>query len=217
VTAAADFGKSQLHAAIGRFALGAADGPGAIEAFARAVHVNPNDAALHRSLASALMQEDRSSEALAEYVVVLVLDPLDAAAHAGIGRILVQTGHDADAVNALRRATELAPADSDTRYALASALERLGRREEAAQHFARVEQAQRQTLADRRRELSAASLRQEAALRAAEGQLNAAIALYEKAVAIEPDPAVYTLLAELYGRVGRAVDAARAKALAEKK
>ena len=216
VAAAAVFGESQLHAAIGRFALSAADGPGAIDAFARAVRANPNDPAMHRLLAGALLQQDRADEALAEFVAVLLIDPLDAAAHAGIGQIHLQTGRDADAVDALRRATDLAPADSETRYALASALERLGRTEEAAQHFARVEQAQRQTLADRRRELSAAALKQEAALRTAEGRFDAAIALYEKALAVESDPVVYSRLADLYAKVGRALDAARARALYEK-
>ena len=216
VTTAPVLGESQLHAAIGRFALRAADGPGAIDAFARAVRANPNDPAMHRLLASTLLQQDRAGEALAEFVAVLLIDPLDAAAHAGIGQIHLQTGRDADAVDALRRATDLAPADSETRYALASALERLGRTEEAAQHFARVEQAQRQMLADRRRELSAASLKQEAALRTAEGRFDTAIALYEKALEIESDPVVYSRLADLYAKVGRAPDAARARALYEK-
>jgi len=214
--AATAFGKSQLYAAIGRFALNAADGSQAIGASARAVRANPNDPAMHRLLAGALLQQDRADEALAEFVAVLLIDPLDVVAHAGIGRIYLQAGRDADAVDALRRATDLAPADGEIRYALATALERLGRREEAAQHFARVEQAQRQALADRRRELSAASLKQEAALRAAEGRLDAAIDLYEKALAVESDPAVYGRLADLYAKVGRALDAARARALYEK-
>ena len=216
VAAATVFGKSQLNAAVGRFALNAADGSGAIDAFARAIRANPNDLAMHRGLAGALLQQDRADEALAEFVAVLLIDPLDAASHAGIGRIHLQKGNDTAAVDALRRATDLAPADGETRYALASALERLGRREEAAQHFARVEQAQRQTLADRRRELSAAALKQEATLRTAEGQFEAAIALYEKALAVESDPLVYGQLADLYAKVGRAVDASRARALYEK-
>jgi tetratricopeptide (TPR) repeat protein len=216
VAAATAFGKSQLYAAIGRFALNAADGSDAIGASARAVRASPNDPAMHRLLAGALLQQDRADEALAEFVAVLLIDPLDVVAHAGIGRIYLQAGRDGDAVDALRRATELAPADGEMRYALATALERLGRRDEAAQHFARVEQAQRQRLADRRRELSAAALKQEATLRTAEGQLDAAIMLYEKALAVESDPLVYGQLAELYAKVGRAVDAARARAAYEK-
>ena len=216
VTAADVLGESQLHAAIGRFALVAADNPAAIVAFSRAVHTNPNDLTMHRLLANTLLQEDRVDEALAEFVTVLLIDPLDAAAHAGIGQIYLQKGRDADAVNALRRATDLAPGDGETRYALATALERLGRSEEAAQHFARAEQAQRQALADQRRELSAAALKQEAALRAAEGRLDTAITLYEQALAVESDPLVYSRLADLYARAGRPLDAARAKALYEK-
>jgi len=216
VTAAAVFGESQLHAAIGRFAVRAADGPGSIDAFARATRANPNDPALHRSLAGALLQQDRPDEALAEFLAQLLIDPLDAAAHAGIGQIHLQAGRDVDAVDALRRATDLAPANTETRYALASALERLGRTSEAAQHFALVEQGQRQTLADRRRELSAAALKQEAALRDAEGRVDAAIALYEQALAVESDPVVYGRLADLYAKAGRAADAIRARAMYEK-
>jgi tetratricopeptide (TPR) repeat protein len=216
VAAAAVSGESQLHASIGRFALGAADGPGAIDAFARAVRANPNDPAMHRFLAGALMQQDRAGEALAEFVAELLIDPQDAGALAGIGQIHLQAGRDADAVDALRRATDLAPANSEARYALASALARLGRTEEAAQHFARVEQAQRQMLADRRRTLSHDVLKEEAALRAAEGRFDTAIALYEKALAVGADPAVYGRLADLYAKVGRAPDAARARALYEK-
>lgn len=216
VAAAVPFGESQLHAAIGRFAVGDADGPAGIDAFARAVTANPNDPAMHRLLATTLMQQDRAEEAVAEFVAALLIDPLDAAAHAGIGRIRLQTGRDADAVDALRRATDLAPTDSEARYALASALERLGRSKEAAEHFARVEQAQRQALADQRRELSAAVLKQEATLRTAEGRFDDAIALYEKALAVESDPVVYRRLADLYAKVGRPLDAARARALSEK-
>jgi tetratricopeptide (TPR) repeat protein len=171
---------------------------------------------MHRLLATTLMQQDRAEEAVAEFVAALLIDPLDAAAHAGIGRIRLQTGRDADAVDALRRATDLAPTDSEARYALASALERLGRSKEAAEHFARVEQAQRQALADQRRELSAAVLKQEATLRTAEGRFDDAIALYEKALAVESDPVVYRRLADLYAKVGRPLDAARARALSEK-
>ena len=92
---------------------------------------------------------------------------------------------------------------------------RAAEREGRAAHTAHGE-AQRQALADRRRELSAASLKQEAALRTAEGHFDAAIALYEKALAIESDPVVYSRLADLYAKVGRPLDASRARALSEK-
>lgn len=168
VATAAVSGEQHLYASIGRFALGATDGAGAIDAFARAVRADPNDPATHRVLAGALMQQDRVAEALAEFVAALLIEPRDAEAHAGIGRIHLHAGRDAEAVDALQRAADLAPASIETRYALASALERLGRTSEAAEHFTRVEQAQRQMLDDRRRTLAADVLAEEAAARAAQ-------------------------------------------------
>jgi tetratricopeptide (TPR) repeat protein len=210
-------GESQLHAAVGRSASAAADVAGAIGSFTRAVAANPNDAALHKQLAGSLVQQDRAEEAIVEFVAALLIDAEDAEAHAGIGQIHLNAGRDADAVDALRRATEVAPANHDARYALANALVRLGRTREAAEHFVRVEQAQRQMLADRRRSLSHDVLKEEAALRTAEGRFDAAIALYEKALAVNAaDPSVFGHLASLYSKVGRAPDAARARAMYEK-
>ena len=210
-------GESQLHAAVGRSASAAADVPGAIASLTSAVAANPNDGTLHKHLAASLVQQDRAEEAFVEFVAALLINPEDAEAHAGIGRIHLNAGRDADAADALRRATEIAPADHDARYALANALVRLGRTQEAAQHFDRVEQAQRQTIADRRRTLSHDVLKEEAALRTAEGRFEAAIDLYEQALAVTAtDPSVYERLASLYSKVGRAPDAARARAIYEK-
>ena len=210
-------GESQLHAAVGRSASAAADVPGAIASLTSAVAANPNDGAMHKHLAASLVQQDRAGEAFVEFVAALLINPGDAEAHAGIGRIHLNAGRDADAADALRRATEIAPADHDARYALANALVRLGRTQEAAEHFTRVEQAQRQMLADRRRTLSHDVLKEEAALRTAEGRFEAAIALYEQALLVSAaDPSVYERLASLYAKVGRAPDAARARAMYEK-
>jgi tetratricopeptide (TPR) repeat protein len=216
VAAAAVAGESQLHASVGRFAINAADVPGALDAFARAVSADLNDPGAHKVLASALLEQDRTGDAFAEFMAALLIDPQDAEAFVGIGRIFLNAGHDDDAVDALRRATDLTPGNIDARYALASALERIGRTEDAARHFARVEQAQRQALTDRRRTMSLGVLKEEAALRASEGRLEAAIALYERALAVEAEPAVYGRLTDLYSKVGRTLDAARARAIYEK-
>jgi tetratricopeptide (TPR) repeat protein len=213
--AAAIHGESQLHGAVARLASGAADFPAAIAALQRAVNAQPNDPAMHRLLARALVQQDRADEAVAEFVAALLIDPRDAEALAGIGQIHLNAGRHTEAAEVLGRATEMSPGNSEVRYALASALVRLGRTEEAAQHFAEIEQAQRQLLADRRRTLSSDVLKEEAALRVAEGQLEAAVTLYEKALAVAADPALYGQLAELYAKVGRALDAARALAMYE--
>jgi len=214
--AAAIAGESQLYGSIGRLASGAADLPGTIDAFARAVSGNPNDGAMHRFLGETLAQQDRADDALAEFTAALLIDSRDAEAYDGIGRVHLNAGRLADAVNALQHATDIDPSHSETTYALATALARLGRSDDAAQQFARVEQQQRQILADRRRTLSSDVLKEEAALRVAEGKFDLAIALYEKAAGVGSDPDVYSRLADLYARVGRAADAARARAMYEK-
>jgi tetratricopeptide (TPR) repeat protein len=243
-------GRSRFYTSIGRLAGDAADVPGAIAAFARSVSASPNDPIGHRYLAGALLQQDRADEAFAELVAALLIDPLDADAHAGIGQIHLNAGRYEDAVAALGHAVELSADYAEARYALATALARLGRTQEAARQFERVEQAQRQMLADRRRKISLDVLKEEAALRAADGgydraaalwqqvvdqepgrpsnhlglaaaltsagRIDAAIAQYEKAITLGADPIAYGQLAELYSKVGRIDDAARAGATHER-
>ena len=91
------------------------------------------------------------------------------------------------------------------------ALMRLGSTQEAAQELERVEQAQRQALADRRRTMALDVLKEEAAFHAAEGRYERAVALYEQAVTLGADPSVYRELAELYAKVGRIDEASRAR------
>ena len=162
---AAVAGRSQLLGIVGRLASGAADGPGAVDALTRAVASDPGNPQWHRLLAGAHLLEDHPDDALAEFGAALRIDPRDAAAHLGVGQIHLNAGRNADAVGALRRATELNPDSIDAAYALATALTRLGNVREAAPYFERVEQVQRQRLADRRRQLLLDIQREEAALR----------------------------------------------------
>jgi tetratricopeptide (TPR) repeat protein len=215
-TAGAVVGRADLYAAIGRLAGSATDVPAAIDAFMRAVDANPNDPAAHKYLAGALLQQDRVNDAFIEFVATLLIDPLDGDAHAGIGRIHLDAGRYADAVAALSRAVGVTPDHAEARYALATALTRLGKTQEAAREFDRVEEAQRRAFAERRRTMSLDVLKEEAALRVAEGRYDRAIELYEKAATLASDPAVYRELAGLYSKLGRIDDAARARAMYEK-
>jgi tetratricopeptide (TPR) repeat protein len=153
--------RDRLDAAIGRLAAGAADLAGAGAAFDRAVAADLNDPAIHKAMAGVLLQQDRSEQALVELLAALLLDPADAGAHMGVGQIYLNAGRHADAVGPLRRALELSPADTAARYALATSLMRLGRAQEAAREFERVEQEQRQAVAERRRAIDADVRREE--------------------------------------------------------
>ena len=195
-------GRSHLLGTVGRLASGAADGPGAIDALTRAVAGDPGNPLWHRLLAGAYLLEDHPDDALAEFAAALRIDPRDADAHLGVGQIHLNAGRSAEAVDALRRATELKPDSIDAAHALATALARLGKGREAAPYFARVEQVQRQRLADRRRTLSLDVLREEAGLRSREGQYDRAAALWRQ-------------LADLYAKAGRMQDAAQARLMYE--
>lgn len=182
-------GRSHLLGAVGRLASAAADVAGATDAFSRAVDEDPDNPAWHRLLAGALLFQDRPDDALAEFVAALIIDPRDGDAHLGIGQIFLNAGRDAEAVDALRRAIELKTDTLDAEYALATALTRLGDSREAARYFERVEQVQRQRLADRRRTLSLDALREEAALRAREGDHSGASALWQQVIGLDPQRA----------------------------
>jgi tetratricopeptide (TPR) repeat protein len=162
---AAVAGRSQLLGIVGRLASAAADNAGAIDALGRAVAGDPGNPLWHRLLAGAHLLEDHPDDALAAFAAALRIDPGDAAAHLGVGQIHLNAGRNAEAVDALRRATELNADSIDAAYALATALTRLGNGREAAPYFERVEQVQRQRLADRRRQLLLDIQREEAARR----------------------------------------------------
>lgn len=201
---AAVAGRSQLYSAVGRLASRAGDFERGIESFRRAIEANPGDAAARRQLAAALLQQDRIDEALAEITAALRTDPGDATAHMLAGQILLNTARTTEAVDALRRAVELAPAHTEARYALATALTRLGRVEEAAREFERIEQEQRAAVGDRRRTMALDVLKEEAALREADGNHHLAAVLWQQVVEREPGRAAHHVaLAALLLRAGR--------------
>ena len=148
-------GRSLLYTGIGRLAQVEGDVAGAIEAFTRAVQLNPDNVNMHRELAFAYASQGAIDEAFTELVASLLLNPRDAQTFADIGRLFLDSGRDADALPPLNRALMLAPERFETRYAIATALTRLGRTDEAAPELAAFERAQREALDRQRRGLAA--------------------------------------------------------------
>jgi tetratricopeptide (TPR) repeat protein len=183
---AAVAGRHRIYTSIGQLAGGAADVPGAIAAFARSVSVSRNDPIGHKYLAGALLQQDRADDAYVELIAALLIDPQDADAHAGVGQIHLNAGRYGQAVTALRRAVELSADHAETRYALATALMRLGNTQEASREFERFEQSRSQMLVNRRRGLALDVLKEEAALHAAEGRHDRSASLWQQVVDQEP-------------------------------
>jgi tetratricopeptide (TPR) repeat protein len=156
-------GRSTLLVGMARLAQVEGDTAAAIGAFRQAVRLAPNDGTAHKELASAYAADARHEEAFGELIAALLIDARDAQAHAAIGALFIDAGRDGEAVGALTRALELAPARHEPRYALARALTRLGRSDEAAQQLALFEQARRAALERRRRDIADEVEREEAA------------------------------------------------------
>ena len=161
-------GRGALEAAIGRLAHAEGDFARALRAFENHVRLDPGNGAARRQLARVYLDHGRVADARAELAAALLIDPRDAAAHAAAGQLLVDEGRHDAAVRALHRALALDASLHDARYALGTALSRLGRADEARRELERFEQARRQGLDARRREIAEQVRREEAALLAAE-------------------------------------------------
>jgi tetratricopeptide (TPR) repeat protein len=143
-------GRSLLYVGIGRLAQVEGDFDGAVEAFKRAVQLNPNDVNMHRELALAYAAKGAVDDAFTEFTAALLLNPRHAEVFADIGRLFLDAGRDAEALPPLYRALALAPERYEARYAIATGLTRMGRSDDAARELAAFQQAQRDAL-DRQR------------------------------------------------------------------
>jgi tetratricopeptide (TPR) repeat protein len=146
-------GRSVIDVAIGRLAQVDGDLPAAIDAFSHAVRLNPNDPTMRQELATAYAAAGRDDDAFAELVAGLLINPGQAALHAAIGQLRLDTGHAADAIPSFRRALELSPERYEVRYALATALARSGKPDEAARELKQFEQTRRERLERRRQQI----------------------------------------------------------------
>src|SRR4051812_37047797 len=155
-------GRSAIYVAIGRLSQVEGDLPGAVDAFAHAVRLNPADQTVRQELASAWAASGRVDDAFAELVAGLLVNPANATLHAAIGQLRLDADHPADAIPAFMRALQLNPAGYEVRYALAHALTRVGKLEEAATQLAMFESARREMLERRRHDIQQEVDREEA-------------------------------------------------------
>ena len=147
-------GRHALYVAIGRLAQVDGDSEAAIDAFGRAVRLNPGSPVLRRELASALVAGLRFEEASTELVVALLMAPMDAEVLAAIGQLFLDADRAEDALAPLRRALAVKADRFQTHYALAVAFSRTGRTDEAKREFERFDRLSRQAMEARRRSVA---------------------------------------------------------------
>jgi len=103
--------------------------------FEKELKVNPQNAAAEYYLGELARQQDRLEEAIQHFTRSTRLFPDFAEAYGGLGRSLLDSGKAADAVSPLETSVKLAPENPTIHLALATAYQRLGRKEDAAREF----------------------------------------------------------------------------------
>jgi tetratricopeptide (TPR) repeat protein len=96
--------------------------PDAIHHLQAALGINPDSAATHSDLATALSKSGRPSEAVPEYQAALRLNPDSAIVHNNYANALLESGHRPQAVAEYQLALRLKPDYTDARKNLAIAL-----------------------------------------------------------------------------------------------
>lgn len=104
--------------------------------FAEELKIDPRNASAEYYLGEVARQEDTLPEAIAHFAAAAGIAPDFAEAQFGLGRSLLDSGKSAEAVTPLEKAVRLAPANPTMHFALATAYQRMGRKDDAAREFA---------------------------------------------------------------------------------
>lgn len=109
----------------------------AMDAYRRALELDPSLAAAHTNLGRACYQRGRLDEARHHFERALALDPEQPEARYNLANLYEETGEEELAIAELRRVVATAPEFADAHFNLAIALEKVGSRVQAADHFRR--------------------------------------------------------------------------------
>jgi len=207
---------ADLYILLGKTQLDVNEFPQAITSFRKAEELKPNLSAAHYGIGLALSKQHDLVHAAEEFRTALTLNSHDpfsymelgkidleqgdlpgaeklfqealrlrpglAEAHAEMGKVYHRENDHQKAEQAFREALRLQSGNSEASYGLALLLRSQGRNEEAKPYFAKVEAREQATIQTGR----ANALNAEGMKDAAEGNLNDALAAFEKALAIDP-------------------------------
>ena len=184
-------GASRLFAMAGGLFQNIGDADSAFDAFLQGVRADPNVPDLHAELARTHLEFDRRDAAYAEYVASLLIDPTDPNSYLGIGQLHLGAGRYAEAIAALERLVTLQPGYAAARHMLGNALMRVGRTEEGARELAVFQQLEAAAAERRRRTMAAGVIREEAMMRASQGDVERAVSLWQQLIQLEPTVAAH--------------------------
>jgi tetratricopeptide (TPR) repeat protein len=152
----------------------------AMEAYERAIELDPGYAMAHYNLANALLSRGENDEAIAHYQAALASEPQHLGAAVNLGNALRAVGRPQEAILRYREALNLAPRDARAHYNLAVVLQEQGQVEDAIVHYQRALEA-RPSDPKIHNNLGSAL--------AASGRLDEAIEHYRAALDVEPNHA----------------------------
>lgn len=175
-------GLNSVYQTLGALRRSQQDYAGAIDAFSQRVALVPNDAGAHHELAEMYFRVSRLTEAHAEFAAALMLDTRRTDSHVGVAQVHVRRAAFEAAAASARRAVALDPSHKEARYVLATSLLRLGRADEGNQEIETYQRLQAEATARQSKQLEQAALRRDAAVSAAAGDHERAIALLRKAL-----------------------------------
>jgi tetratricopeptide (TPR) repeat protein len=178
----------------------------------KAIGLDPGDSDAHGVLGDAYLETGKYELADRAYRTMIQIKR-DLSSYSRLSGLKSLKGDPRGAIEDLERAIEIGQADGSPAEAIAWAQWQLGNEHLALGDLAKAEArylASMQTYANYHRAL--AGLGQ---VRAAQGRYDAAIELYQKAIAIIPQPDYVVALGDVYTKIGRHEDARRQYALVE--
>jgi tetratricopeptide (TPR) repeat protein len=201
-------GKGELLGQMAAMARGDLDDDRAVNFLERRVVFTPNNAAGHRALGRARVDQGREETGYAELVTSLLLDPLDAETLTALGQLHLAAGRIVQAVAALERALALEAGNSEALHALGSALIRAGRMADGRQRLEESVRRQAQDVEDQRSRRTAAMLTTQAEIHASKKEYDAAIDIWKQAIAVRRESVNHLQVADALIKAGRLEEAA---------
>jgi len=201
-------GKGELYGQLARLAQSHLDYDRGVALLEQRIALTPNNAAAHKALGQAYVEQGREQPGYAELVISLLLDPLDTETLTSLGRLHLSAGRTAQAVAALERALTLDSSNSQALHALGEALIRAGRTAEGQQRLEDSVRRQAQEVEEQRSLRTVAMLTMQAELLMSKDEYEAAIDVFKQAIAVRRDRVSPLRLADALIKAGRLDDAA---------
>jgi Flp pilus assembly protein TadD len=161
-------GKGQLYWRLAEMSHSLQEYERVVDALSRRARLMPNEAGAHKDLGLAYNRLGRQDHAFVELIMASFLGLEDGETLAVIGQIHLTGGRYTMAEEVLRRAVALRPDSAEARYALGSALLRLGKVDEGKAQLAEFQRLQAAALENQRRTFDHELSRRESNLRNAE-------------------------------------------------